>query len=386
MPLLKNKSKQVHITSKFLVTLIILCLAGCSLFKKSDRIKLSKNYENTPVIIQIPKDNQGDTLGFKLVEDFTKLVYKKVKEGQMILWDSPAKKFKITPLALERIEEQNNIVFNNNHEIFIYEYWKLFKKQFDFEIIGFSFFNRLPDGTTINFGYLDAEASKNILTGLIIPTNANGPHALTYWNAIMCKAYNFNLVKFWDMDFKTDPRYSFALQYQAFNGKNRTTNAVPLSNTKEIIYSVFPGIKANTGNAKLCIALQNYFNANRHEYFNNTNNPVISFADSKTQLEVTRVEITELWNKSDEQHIQYQPLSVIIYINNKPMKQLSIYDLDQFNILINFRPIDEYLREKDFTFNILRVNQQDILGFQSDQVLWALRNDAWNKVLFKSTN
>ncbi len=339
-------------------------------------------YDYTPTIIQIGQNNQSDTLGFDLVKDLNALFYKKIQNESIYLWDSPAKKIKIGKVALQMIETQHDVKFSENDEIFLYEYWKLYNREFEFQIVGFSFFRRTVDGKKLSLGYIDAADVKTTLSSLIIPTTANGQANLTYWSALMSKTYNFNLVKFGNKDFSANPGASFNIKEQVFGNKKVSTNAYIIENVKEVEYVVMPGMDKNSNNYWLFKSFDNYFVENRHEYFNLTDKPAISYLDKRGQIKITRIDIVELWRKSSKGQISYQPLKIRLYINNQPLRELSFSDAVNFNLLVQFKPLEEFIREKDFRFTINRINYEGIYGYKSDDIWKAIHSEEWNKITY----
>ncbi|MFT5724509.1 MAG: hypothetical protein ACI9JN_001628, partial [Bacteroidia bacterium] len=225
-------------------------------------------FDYTPTIIQINKHKQNDTVGFNLVDGVYKLFYKYILDETIKLWDSPAKKAQISPKALQLMEKQNELEFRSCDDLFLYEYWKLYKKDFEFQVLGFSFFSRNSKKEKINFGYIDAGDVQEMLNQVVIATNINGSTNLTYWQAIMSKKYQFNIAKFGNVDLVKNPSMAFDIKNNIFSSKKIKTNCYVITPTKEIEYFVHPGIDSNTGSYWLCHAIEAYYRANRHAYYN----------------------------------------------------------------------------------------------------------------------
>ncbi|MBO6515851.1 MAG: hypothetical protein JJ975_04800 [Bacteroidia bacterium] len=343
-------------------------------------------YDYTPAIIQLNRNQQNDTVGFNLVKDLYKVFYKNIINQTVTLWDSPAKKTKIKPNALQLIESQNDLKFRECADLFIYEYWKLYKKDFEFQVLGFSFYSRSEDNKKVNFGYVDASDVQSLLSSMVIPTNINGSTNLSYWHAIMSKTYNFNLVKFGNVDLVKNPSVAFDLKDQVFGAKKIRTNQYVITPSKEIEYFVIPGRDTTTSAHWLCKSVELYFQQNRNEYFNRTKAPSISYLDIHAPLKVTRVEVSEIWQKNSKTEIAYTPHSVRIFVNDKPMPEMSIQEINQMQLLVQFRPFTEYLKEKEFKFNIKRVNYEPIYGYQADEIKTALYSKDWNKIQYVAPN
>ncbi|MCB9263257.1 MAG: hypothetical protein H6607_12860 [Flavobacteriales bacterium] len=361
---------------------VVMIAAGLLLFENS---ATASSYESTPTIIQVNKNQQKDTVGFNLVKDIYALFYKCILEGTIPLYESHLKKTKISAQALQNIEKQHEVSFQDCEDLFIYELWELYKKDFEFQVLGFAFYQR-TEGSTLNFGYVDAADAKSILGSSPISTTINGPHYLGMWDAIMSKAYNFNLVKFGNIDFIKNPQMAFNLKDQIFGNKKIQTNQTVIPQTKEIEYYVIPGLEENTPSYWLCRAIEDYYAENRNEYFNNTQTPVVSHLDIRTPLNVTRIEITENWNRSSDGNIIYQPKSIRVFINDKPMNEMSMKDFEEMKLLVQFKPFDEFLKEKTFKFNIKRVNHDPIYSFEADEIKTALYTKDWNKIRYTPPN
>jgi hypothetical protein len=340
----------------------------------------SAGFDYTPTILQINKHKQNDTVGFNLVDGAYKLFYKYVLDETIKLWDSPGKNVQISPKALQLLEVQNKLDFRQSEDLFIYEYWKLYKKDFEFQVLGFSFFARNAENKKVNFGYIDATDVQELLSQAVIPTNINGSSNLSYWQAVMSKQYQFNIAKFGKVDLVKNPSMAFNIKNQIFSSKKIKTNCYVITPTKEVEYFLHPGLDSSTGNYWLCHAIDNYYENNRHEYFNETNTPAVSYLDINASLKVTRIEVSEIWIKDSRNQITYTPQRIRVYINDKPMPEMSVLDLDQKNILVQFKPISEFLKEKEFKYTLKRVNFEPIYGYEADEIKSALYLKDWNKI------
>lgn len=337
-------------------------------------------FDYTPAIIQINKHKQNDTVGFNIVEGCYKLFYKYILDETVKLWDSPAKKMQISPKALQALEVQNDLEFREVEDLFIYEYWKLYKKDFEFQVLGFSFFARNKDNQKVNFGYIDAADVQALLSQVVIPTNINGSMNLSYWHAVMSKQYFFNIAKFGNVDLVKNPSAAFDIKNDIFNSKKIRTNCYVITPTKEVEYFVLPGLDSASGNFWICNAIESYYNLNRNEYFNETPTPAISYLDIDTKLRVTRVDVSEVWVRGDKNQITYTPQKIRIYINEMPMPEMSISELNAKSVLVQFKPIVEFLKEKEFKYTLKRVNYEAIYGYEADEIKSALYTKDWNKI------
>lgn len=366
------KAKTVKkLTVKIFISSLLLCFA-LPLF--------GAGFDYTPTIIQINKHKQNDTVGFNIVEGSYKLFYKYILDETVKLWDSPAKKVQISPKALQLLEKQNDLQFRDAEDLFIYEYWKLYKKDFEFQVLGFSFFARNQEGKKVNFGYIDAADVQTLLSQVVIPTNINGSSNLSYWQAVMSKQYFFNIAKFGNVDLVKNPSAAFDIKNEIFNSKKITTNCYVITPTKEVEYFIHPGLDSSTGNFWICHAIESYYNANRNTYYNETATPAVHFLDINTQLKVTRIDVSEVWVKNQNNQITYTPHKLRIYINDVPMPEMSVSEINEKSILVQFKPIVEFLKEKEFKYTLKRVNYEAIYGYEADDIRTALYIKDWNKI------
>jgi len=355
-------------------------------FSLSSLSTMAAGFDYTPTIIQLNKNHQGDTVGFSLVDNIYHLFYKQILDEKVTLWESPAKQIKISPNALQLIESENKIAFRECENLFINEYWKLYKKNFEFQILGFSFYSRKADKTKVNFGYIDANDVKLVLSSTPIPTNINGPINLSYWQALMSKHYHFNIVKFGNVDLAKNPTYAFDLKSKVFESSKIKSNKYDIPDVKEIEYFVLPGLDSLSSGYLLCQSIEMYFEEHRNQYFNMTQVPVTSHLDVNTDLVVSRVEITEVWERNADNEITFVPQSVRIFINNTAMPELTMEELARMQLLVEFRPFEEYIKDKEFKYNIKRVNYEPIYGYEANSVKSALFNKAWNKIDYVAPN
>ena len=343
-------------------------------------------FETTPALIHVNKQQQNDTIGFNLVTDVYALLYKNIIDGSIPLYGSPAKKVTIKPNALQALENEHDVRFKECNDLFIYEFWKLYKKEFEFQIFGLSFFTRNEQKERVNFGYVDVADIRSLFSRVVIPSNINGCSNLTYWQALMSKLYHFNIAKFGNSDFQKDPTKAFDLKEELFFGKKIKSNKHIIIPTKDIEYYVYPGIDTLSANYLLCHSVENYFNSNRHVYYNNTQTPAVSYLDINTPLKVTRIEVSETWTRNQNFQVTYTPQQIKIYVNDVAMPTMALTQLEELGILVQFKPMSEYLREKEFKYTIKRVNNEPIYAFEADEIKTSLYSKDWNKLHYTPPN
>jgi hypothetical protein len=132
-----------------------------------------RTYTEVPALIHLVKNEQEDTNGFNLVEYLPQLIYQKINEGKVTLWDSPKKQLSISSSALKNIENNNNVSFARTQHLFINELWTSSRRRTEFVIVGFSFLSESAKGK-VSFGYVDIQDVLGLLSTELIPCNVNG--------------------------------------------------------------------------------------------------------------------------------------------------------------------------------------------------------------------
>jgi hypothetical protein len=361
------------------VLIIVLLLIPSHLMAK-------RGYDYTPVLIHLNKEKQDDTIGFNLVEHLPAIIHKRIMSGEVVLWGSPLKKIEISVSRLQQLEEESGTKFLENDDIFINEYWKLFRKKFEFHVAGFTFFNRSESGQRVSYGFIDADDIKSVLSTVIIPCNVNGNTNLCYWDAILSKRYYFDLVKFGKVDLIKNPEQSFLLKSQAFNCDKIKNNALILADKKEVSYTVLKsGGYSKNENFKIFEGLENFLMANRQEIFYLAPPGTFSHLNHKLVFTVDKIEISEMWTRNENGEIGTEMSSMTLTVNGVKLKTIEEKDLEAFDFLIQFKPFKEHIKNKSYEYIITQVNSQEIMGYQAEEVQSALHSDPWHLILFKKS-
>ena len=64
------------------------------------------------------------------------------------------------------------------------------------------------------------------------------------------------------------------------------------------------------------------------------------------------------------------------------MPEMTIAGLNEKRILIQFKPLLEVLKEKEFKYTLKRVNFEPIYGYEADEIKTALYTKDWNKIQY----
>ena len=62
------------------------------------------------------------------------------------------------------------------------------------------------------------------------------------------------------------------------------------------------------------------------------------------------------------------------------MPEMSITEINDKSILVQFKPLVEFLKEKDFKYTLKRVNYEAVYGYEADDIKSALYIKDWNKI------
>ena len=101
----------------------------------------------------------------------------------------------------------------------------------------------------------------------------------------------------------------------------------------------------------------------------------------KTKWKVHEIEVNELWKKVGEE-LLYDPLGLIIYINDSPLTEIPYKDLLKLDVKVNEMQLIDFIRVKNFNYVIRKINQQEITRSQSYLYQKALVQSPWNKVSY----
>ncbi|MBR9859493.1 hypothetical protein GYB22_01820 [bacterium] len=339
---------------------------------------IPRGFDYTPVLLHLDRYDQHDSIGFNLATAIPKLVYAKILSGDLALWNSPDKKVQINKNVFLEMEKEARAPFVESQNFFIHEAWQLFKRQFNFGVLGFSFSGEKKKGGKIHYGYIDAADVIVLMKERYIPCNANGAGYLTYWDAIQSMSFDFNIVQFGDETFRTNPKAAFELEHQILYNDRIKKDFFQIPQVKEIEYRIIhPSIIKNIENQATFKALEDYINNNKQTILNAGGDQYFTHL-SNEKWNLDQVVVTESWKKYN--NIPFQELvSVQLFIDKKPVT-LKPRQLAEMNVKIRLQGIEEYLSGKSFAFVMQRINSQEIASFESEKYYNALLNNEWNKI------
>jgi hypothetical protein len=337
--------------------------------------------EEIPVLLFLSTYDQDDSLGFNLVQSLPEFVYDQIIDGKVSLWDSPKKEDRIEAKTLQQIEKYAQTSFKVTNQLFIYEKWTKDRKSLSVHPVGFYFSSKKPDGEEVAYGFVDYSELDSVFQFTIVPTNADGNCSMTYDDVLKQKLYNYNIVQYGG---KRVESVAEAIQI-----KNDIKPLLPTKkwSEKDDCKIVNYMIEDSTGSKdrtyiqsrKFLSAVSKYL-TETPELFLNIGGDKLTTDPSKFKINVNKVEMEEYWVRKDSV-IDYSLYSMVIYVNNTPLTALSLEEIQQLDFLIGFRSVNDFLKEKEFYFRILKINSQEIPAEKSSAYLNGIKELRWSHVI-----
>jgi hypothetical protein len=360
----------MHLFNKLV---LVFLLAGCA-----SGSKVPKSYDYTPALLHASSALQTESIGFNIVNEIQTLVYPRLLTGDLPLWENSEKKIQISKERFAQLEITANRPFVTSNDLFIHEAWQIFKRNFDFGILGFSFTGVSKNGAKINFGYIDAADVIDLMRAQQIPNNANGNSSLSYWNALLSNTFQSNLVQFGKNDFRANPQLAFDLKYQAMEDPKVFRNFYQIIEEKEIEYRILsPAINSSSENELIYKVLERAINDNKQILLNATEDSYFTYLTTKN-WKIESISVFETWTKKN--NIPFQQLKGAEFFIDGHTVYLKAKNLEELNIKINLQGLEEYLTEKRFNFLLQQINTQEIAPREAEAYYNALRNNPWNKI------
>jgi hypothetical protein len=335
-------------------------------------------FDYTPVLIHLNSAHQNDSIGFNLIDALPQIIYKRLLSGELSLWDSPKKETRIGLESLQAIEQSTGTSFLEIQDLFINEMWRHYKHQFEFNIIGFTFINSSSSGQKVVYGFVDVQEIKEMLQTLIIPTNANGPNNLTFWDALYSKNYPFNIVQFGKENFEKNPHRSLEMKKTYFVNTKFNTNQIKLPLSKEISYFIL-ATSFNRQNKLLFDELNGYFNLNKQDFFNIGGSEIVSYLDKSKVISISKITVEAIITKTNGYN-ERKIKQVVFYSDGKALSPLTGDQINSLSMLIDFKSLKEFLEGQSYQFTLTKINHQLVPGGYSGQYIEALNGNNWNKI------
>jgi hypothetical protein len=337
--------------------------------------------EEIPVLLFVSTYDQDDSLGFNLVQSLPEFVYERIIEGKVTLWDSPKKEDRIEPKTLIQIEKAEQTSFKVTSQLFIYEKWNKERKRLNIQTVGFYFSSKKDDGGEVAYGFVDYADLDSAFQFTLLPSNADGNCSMTYDEALKQKLYNYNIVQYGGKRMESVE--------EAIRVKNEITPLLPKKKWNEKDDCKFVKYLIEDSSAtqdpsmmasrKFLIAFSKYL-TETPELFLNIGGDKLTNDPSKFRITVNKVEMDEYWIMKDGA-VDYSIYSMVIYVNNTPLSALSLEEIQQLDFLIGFSSVNDFLKEKEFYFRILKINSQEIPADKSSAYLNGIRELRWSHLI-----
>jgi len=336
-------------------------------------------YTNKPVLVNLNINRQSDSMGFNIVYELQNHFYKHIIAGTLKLWDSPQKNIRISPSALQAIEQSSDTRFNKTANVFFHEFWSSGRNKTSFTIVGISFIN---DGSTgkISYGYVDLKESWNTLSSIILECNVNGPSEIKLTDALYSRNYNFNVVQFGKQKFTKKPEKSIRIRDKAFYAEREIEGLFAIPQTKDVYYKIVAHSEdADDPGNMIMSNIQRFLNENKDVFFNIGGDKYYDYKTLKTDVLVTGIEFHEEW-KQLSKGIRYEVKEVVIYINNKPLKSIAADIIYGWELLHRFKTMEVLIQEKSYDIILTRIKSTLIPEWDSHKYLKVLNVCKWSQV------
>ncbi len=336
-----------------------------------------------PVILRATASEQEDSTGCNFVKELARISYDAIINGKAKLWDSPSKEIQIFPASLQAIEKSSATQFISQEVIFIYESWSNSNRDLKSTTQGFLFSNKSANGEEVAYGYVDYNDLQDVCLRYRINTNANGNYNANLANYIYSKNYNYKILQFAGkvIDNASDSK-KIKDDFIGTNKFNTTSFSATEIPQKMVVWSLdfastLTGAKADSSR-KLVNAITKYLYENEEQLFNLGGDKIQTHLQ-KGKWKITRIQVSELWKKVNNS-VGYDPSGIIIYINDTPLTEILYRDMMKMEIMVEDKNWIDYIREKNFAFNIISINNQEVVRSQSYIYQKALQTYDWNKI------
>ncbi|MEO8148239.1 MAG: hypothetical protein ABI723_11400 [Bacteroidia bacterium] len=338
--------------------------------------------EAIPVLLRVASARQDMSRGYNFVEQLDVLVYKEIIEGRARLWDSPKKEIQISAASLKDIEKSSGTLFAQQPYIFVYENWTKAATEIQTTTIGFSFLNKNQKGEDVAYGFVEFDDLSEALLKNILSVNADGNCNQLMAYSLHAKQFDFNIVQF-NGEPVTDDISSEKIKKEFISGFGFNTTLFPQQlQVKCVTYILEHPATIEDAQSKytndIINAVQDFL-VEHAVTFSDWGSGQLKDVEKPTDIEVTKIEVSEIWNKHAG-NITMQLKQIIIYVKGQPLNALSQDDIVNADIECNSKELTEILKEKKMLYYISQVNDQKIERINTFQFLKALKQDDWNVI------
>ncbi len=336
-----------------------------------------------PVILRATSSEQSDSSGCNFVKEVCRITYNAILEGKVKLWDSKEKEIQIYPVGLVNIEKSSNTAFIDQEVIFIYEYWSNGNRELKSTTSGFLFSSKTKNGEEVAYGYVDYNDLQEFFMRGRIQTNANGNYNTTVAYYINSKNYNYKILQFAgkviDNVSASQAIKDDFIGANRFNVSSFSSNEVPQKLVTWILDSSndLNSVKSEGGKVFINV-IDSFLRENEEVLFNLGGDKIFSNMSYK-KWKITKLQVIELWKKINGK-VLFDPISVIIFINDNALAEIPYREMVKMEIKIGDKSWIDILKEKNFQYNIIQINSQEIPRREAFQYQKGLLNYDWNKI------
>ena len=342
---------------------------------------VQSQYTKKSALVYLSLYEQGDSLGYNLVNAIPYFFYNRILTGEVALWDGPKKEIQITPELLLQMEQTSGFKFVNQDALFLNEIWTTSRTKTEFEIAGFSFVGKDTSGEKFSFGFIEMKDVSTTLKNNFIPVNINGSYQTTYWEALMHRDYEFNLMQLGNEVFK-DYKKALREKNRAFNPKKKIVSYVSIPDRKFLECSIDKNLAANEPtSASVLNSINDYYNNNMAEFLNMGGDKYTSHLNPDYRVDFSTINFSAIWKKNPDR-IQPEIQYFLVYMGQELFDTLYLSEIRNMQISIDGKPADEYMSSIDLEFNISRLNETQINPLDSKKFIQALRLAEWNKITY----
>jgi len=336
-----------------------------------------------PVLLRVTSSEQSDSTGCNFVKEVCRIAYEAIVSGKVKLWDSQAKDIQIYPSGLIEIEKSTNTSFIDLEVVFIYEYWTNSNRDLKSTTTGFLFSNKTSSGEEVTYGYIDYNDLQETFMRSRIQMNANGNYNSTLAYYINNKNYNYKILQFAGK--VIDNVGSSQMIKDDFIGTNKFNSSSFLSNDipqKIVTWILDPSNdlvadKAEAGKSLLSAIME--FLKQNEEILYNLGGDRIKPNLQNNKLTITKLQVVELWKKIDKK-VLFDPIGIKIYLNDSALTEIKYIDMLKMDIKIGSTSWVDFIREKNFQYNITQINYQIISRREAFQYQKGLLTYDWSKI------
>ncbi len=361
---------------------LFLLLAFLAIILPTKSFAGDKEPETLPVICNLVKKNQPDDLGYNAVSGLAYVLYKGIMEGKIKLWDSNKKKINLLPETLRAVENTSHSKFTDVENVFVYEYWNISAKEIKVRTAGFEFAKTGEGKDAISYGFIDYNEAAEWIRNSFIPANADGFSHITVDYVLRARQYNYQLIQYGAKVVKSFDE-SERIRKSTFEKLDYKPGHEAIRQDKHVSYLIVPNYvlkddpKIQYGNV-IINAFEDYLNTNlvdllnmKHSDFNE------ALAKNPQQLyKINKIEVHETWHKNED-YISYLPDSVTLTINEITYPSIKFAYLNQWQMVIDFKSLEDVLKEKQYFFIINGINAQAIGRSKAYDYDRALYNADW---------